>query len=162
MLDAFLNFINEIFSVSDTKGIIALIAISLMFFSLICIIFIYYFNKYYTSKHKKDFLYLFWGYEDNENKISADEKLSLFIYYFIGAYSTNSYKWFNKRYKFFPEDIKDIPQHSLMPNATKGNLEKFENKHMKWLRFNVITQNILYVFAIVIICLFFWSEYTIK
>ena len=123
---------------------------------------IYYFNKYYTRKYKNDFLYLFWGYEDKENKISADKKLSLFIYYFIGAYSTNSYKWFNKRYKFFPENIKDIHPHSLMPNATKGNLENFEKKHIKWLRFNIISQNILYLFAFMTVCLFFWSEYMIE
>lgn len=153
---------NEFIVIDSTKKLLSLIIVLIAFLIFGSVIFIYYFNKYYTKKHKNDFLYLFWGYEDTENKISADEKLSLFIYYFIGAYSTNSYKWFNKRYKFFPEDVRDIAPHSLMPNATKGNLESFEKKHMKWLRFNVISQNILYALALIVVALFLWSEYGIN
>ena len=125
-------------------------------------IFIYYFNKYYTKKHKNDFFYLFWGYEDTENKMSADKYLSLFIYHFITAYKLNSYKFFNKRYKFFPENLKDMDPTSFMPNATKGNLENFEKKHMKWIKFNVISQHILLGLGFVVVAIYFWAEYLIK
>ena len=125
-------------------------------------IFIYYFNKYYTKKHKNDFFYLFWGYEDTENKMSADKYLSLFIYHFITAYKLNSYKFFNKRYKFFPENLKDMDPTSFMPNATKGNLENFEKKHMKWIKFNVISQHILLGLGFVVVAIYFWALYTTK
>lgn len=161
MLDAFFNVMNEIFNVSDLNDILVLIVFLIIILIFPYIIFVYYFNKYYTKKYKDDFFYLFWGYEDKENKLSADKHLSLFIYHFISAYMMNSYSYFNKRYKFFPEDIKDIAPGSLIPNATKGNLDNFEKKHMKWLRFNVISQNILYVLMLVIIGLFLWSEYLI-
>ena len=153
---------SEIFSVSDAKGIIALVAISIMFFSLICIIFIYYFNKYYTNKYKNDFFYLFWGYEEKENKISADKHLSLFIYHFISFYILSSYKWVDKRYKIFPEDIKDMDPNSVMPNATKENLENFEKKHMKWLKFNVYSQRIFIFFGFCLVVSYLCIEYLIK
>ncbi|QSG85114.1 hypothetical protein [Acinetobacter indicus] len=129
--------------------------------SVVYIIFLYYYNKYYTRKYKNDFFYLFWGYEDTENKMSADKHLSLFIYHFITAYELNSYNFFHKRYKFFPENIKDMDPTSFMPNATKGNLENFEKKHMKWIRFNIISQHIIVCLALIVVVLFFWAEYMI-
>ena len=126
MLEALFNVISDIFSVSNTKDFISLTVFLIIIFSGPYVIFIYYFNKYYAKKYKNDFFYLFWGYEDTENKMSADNHLSLFIYQFIGAYKLNSYNYFNKRYKFFPEDIKDMDPTSFMPNATKANLNDFE------------------------------------
>lgn len=162
MLEALFKVINDIFSVSNTKDFISLTVFLIIIFSGPYVIFIYYFNKYYTKKYKNDFFYLFWGYEDTENKMSADNHLSLFIYHFIGAYKLNSYKYFNKRYKFFPEDIKDMDPTSFMPNATKANLNTFEKKHLKWIRFNVVSQNIIIFLAFVVVVLFLWSEYIMK
>jgi hypothetical protein len=119
---------------------------------------LYFYNKYYTYKYKDDFLYLFWGYKDTENKISADNYLSLIIYHFISAYIMNSYKFFNKRYKFFPENIKDMDPTSYMPNATKNNLENFEKKHIKWIKFNVISQYIIVFSVGIIFFLFYISD----
>lgn len=157
MLEALFNVINDIFSVSNTKDVISLVGFLIIIFSGSYVIFIYYFNKYYTRKYKNDFLYLFWGYEDKENKISSDKYLSLFIYHFITAYDLNSYKFFHKKYKFFPEDIMDMDPNSFMPNATKGNLESFEKKHIKWLKFNVISQNIIVVLCFVFFVLVYMS-----
>lgn len=148
--------------IDSIKKLLSLIILLLLFFILVCVVFTYYFNKYYTKKYKNDFFYLFWGYEDTENKMSADKYLSLFIYHFISFYMLDSYKYFNKRYKIFPEDIKDMDPTSFMPNATKGNLENFEKKHMKWLRFNIISQYVLFFIAFIVLILFFLSEYIIK
>ena len=80
------------------------------------------------------------------------------VYHFIGVYKINSYKYFNKRYKFFPEDIKDMDPTSFMPNATKANLNDFEKKHLKWIRFNVISQNIIVVLFFTFLTIFFLSK----
>lgn len=148
--------------IDSTQKFLYLIIVLYIYLGAAYMIFIYYFNKYYTKKHKNDFFYLFWGYEDTENKMSADKYLSLFIYHFITAYKLNSYKFFNKRYKFFPENLKDMDPTSFMPNATKGNLENFEKKHMKWIKFNVISQHILLGLSLVVVAIYFWAEYLIK
>lgn len=161
-MEVIFNVIAEIFDIKDISHLLSLIMVLTLFVVAPYIVFIYYFNKYYTKKYKNDFFYLFWGYEDTENKMSADKYLSLFIYHFISFYMLDSYKYFNKRYKIFPEDIKDMDPTSFMPNATKGNLENFEKKHMKWLRFNIISQYILFFIAFIVLILFFLSEYIIK
>lgn len=51
---------------------------------------------------------------------------------------------------------------SFMPNATKGNLENFEKKHMKWIKFNVLSQHILLGLGLVVVAIYFWAEYLIK
>lgn len=162
MLDAFFNVMNEIFSVSDIKDVFALIVFLTALVGGGYVIFVYYFNKYYTNKYKNDFFYLFWGYDDKENKISADKHLSLFIYHFISFYILSSYKWVDKRYKIFPEDIKDMDPNSFMPNATKRNLENFEKKHMKWLKFNVYSQRIFIFFGFCLVASYLCIEYVIK
>ena len=154
----FLNVMNEIFSVSDLKDVFALIVFLTALIGGGYVIFVYYFNKYYTKKYKDDFFYLFWGYEDKEDKVSADKHLSLFIYHFINAYMMNSYSYFNKRYKFFPENIQDMDPTSFMPNATKGNLENFEKKHIKWIKFNVISQYIIIFSGVMFFFLFYISD----
>lgn len=148
--------------IDSTKKLLSLSILLIIFLILACVIFIYYFNKYYTRKYKNDFFYLFWGYIDTDNKISSNDKLSLFIYYFIGIYEINSYNFFSRRCQFFPENIKDISEHSLMPNATKGNLNNFEKKHIKWLKFNVIFQKILYILAFIVVIIFCFSEFILK
>ena len=153
---------NDFIVIDSTKKILYLIIVLYIYLGAAYVIFIYYFNKYYTKKHKNDFFYLFWGDEDTENKMSEDKYLSLFIYHFITAYKLNSYKFFNKRYKFFPENLKDMDPTSFMPNATKGNLENFEKKHMKWIKFNVISQHILLGLGFVVVAIYFWAEYLIK
>ncbi|MFV5515342.1 hypothetical protein [Acinetobacter gerneri] len=153
---------NDFIVIDSTKNFLYLIIVLYIYLGAAYMIFIYYFNKHYTKKHKNDFFYLFWGYEDTENKMSADKYLSLFIYHFITAYKLNSYKFFNKRYKFFPENLKDMDPTSFMPNATKGNLENFEKKHMKWIKFNVISQHILLGLGFVVVAIYFWAEYLIK
>lgn len=153
---------NDFIVIDSTKKILYLIIVLYGYLGAAYVIFIYYFNKYYTKKHKNDFFYLFWGYEDTENKMSADKYLSLFIYHFITAYKLNSYKFFNKRYKFFPENLKDMDPTSFMLNATKRNLENFEKKHMKWIKFNVISQNILLGLGFVVVSIHFGAEYLIK
>ena len=158
MLEALFNVINDIFSVSNTKDVISLVGFLIIIFSGSYVIFIYYFNKYYTRKYKNDFFYLFLGCKDIENKISVDNNLSLLIYHFIGIYKINSYKYFNKRYKFFPEDIKDMDPTSFMPNATKANLNDFEKKHLKWIRFNIVSQNIIVVLFFTFLTIFFFSK----
>lgn len=70
---------NDFIVIDSTKKILYLIIVLYIYLGAAYMIFIYYFNKYYTKKHKNDFFYLFWGYEDTENKISADKYLSLFI-----------------------------------------------------------------------------------
>lgn len=162
MINQMIN-IGNIIIVDSIQGFLYFIAIFIIMFPCLAyMVFVYYFNKYYTRKYKNDFFYLFWGYIDDEDKLSSDKYLSLFIYYFIGAYNVNSYKFFNKRYRYFPENIKDIPPRSLMPNATKGNLENFEKKHIRWIRFNIVSKNILYTMMIIVIVLFFLAEYLIK
>ena len=146
---------NEFIVIDSTEKTFLLIGFLIAIPDMIYILFIYFYNKYYTKKYKDDLLYLFWGYKDSENKISADKHLSLFIYHFITAYKLNSYKYFNKRYKFFPENIKDMDPTSFMPNATKKNLEDFEKKHFKWIKFNIISQYII-VFSVVIVFLLFY------
>lgn len=149
---------NEFIVIDSTEKLLILIGFIISILCLLYVIFIYYFNKYYTKKHKNDFFNLFWGYEDKENKISADEKLSLFIYHFLNAYNLNSYKYFNKRYKFFPENIKDMDPASYMPNATKGNLESFEKRHSKWIKFNIISLHIIVFLFLSIFFLFYISD----
>lgn len=153
---------NDFIVIDSTKKFLYLIIVLYIYLGAAYVIFIYYFNKYYTKKHKNDFFYLFWGDEDTENKMSEDKYLSLFIYHFITAYKLNSYKFFNKRYKFFPENLKDMDPTSFMPNATKGNLENFEKKHIKWIKFNVLSQHILLGLSLVVVAIYLWAEYLIK
>ena len=149
---------NEFIVIDSTEKILILIGFLIIIPEIIHIIFLYFYNKYYVNKHKGDFLYLFWGYIDKEDKISAEDYLSLIIYHFISAYIMNSYDFFHKRYKMFPEDIKDMDPTSYLPNATKGNLENFEKKHLKWIRFNVISQYTVIVSLGIAFFLFYISD----
>lgn len=148
--------------IDSTEKVLSLIVVLIAVIGGGYVIFLYYFNKYYTNKYKNDFFYLFWGYEDKEDKISANKHLSLFIYHFISFYMLSSYKWVDKRYKIFPEDIKDMDPNSFMPNATKGNLENFEKKHMKWLKFNIISQRVFIFLGFCLVALYLVIEYLAK
>ena len=144
--------------IDSTEKVFLLAGFLIAIPEIIHILILYFYNKYYINKYKDDFLYLFWGYRDEENKISADKYLSLIIYHFINSYIINSYSFFNKRYKFFPENIKDMDPTSFMPNATKGNLENFEKKHMKWIKFNVVSQYAIVILVVIIFLLFYISD----
>ena len=110
----------------------------MMFLGFILVIFIYYFNKFYIYKFKQDFFYLFWGVCDQENKFSANNYLSLYIYKFLIFYLIEKISFNKKRYSLFPfKDSAELPSYS-MPNAYAENLKIFEIKHFKWILFNLI------------------------
>lgn len=144
--------------IDSTEKVFLLAGFLIAIPEIIHILILYFYNKYYINKHKDDFLYLFWGYRDAENKISADKYLSLIIYHFISFYILSSYKWVDKRYKIFPEDIKEMDPNSFMPNATKDNLDAFEKKHLKWIKSNVISQYTIVILVGIIFLLFYMSD----
>lgn len=125
-------------SLINNGKIFSLIAAIMMFLGFILIFFIYYFNKFYTSKFKNDFFYLFWGMSDYENKLSANDYLSLFIYKFLIFYLIEKFSFKNGKYSFFPMKESNLSPPQSMPNAYGENLKLFENKHLKWIIFNIL------------------------